>query len=443
MTVVARRVDLAEEIAARHQAVCEGVEQLEQRLERTRELLSMAEAATAENARLREQIRALTQRLPATDSADPPTIAPGDHERLAAERDDLLAERDGLREEREQLAWQVEVLQHEKARADERVRGLEPDLENLFVEAGNLDQQLAEARRAQHDAEELASYYANDNEWLKRERDVARNNLAEEEQRRRALERTPASEATIPAVPNSPGVPQADIVAILPAIESLAGAARTSAEATPAILASLSTLDELVRGIAEQQRAVVEWVEAQRRAEVGSAPLGHPVSVIESVEAGTYEMVANSPEDGSTETGALSEPLMAEPKPDGGDAASSAAPSVPDAPDEPESVDPVPSWEEEYARVELAWLAGLRVGDGHQGQHFLALAKRLGQHDPRLREATTLLRELDELGQRFGEGFDYCLLDTALAKLRRPVLNPTLLIVEMNHLKRRRHRHHG
>jgi hypothetical protein len=100
------------------------------------------------------------------------------------------------------------------------------------------------------------------------------------------------------------------------------------------------------------------------------------------------------------------------------------------------------SWQEQFARIEQAWLADRPVGDLHEGKHFREIAVRVRRDQPDLRDNDVFLRKLDVVRQRYGDGFSYCLLDGALRQLHRPILNPLLLTAKMRQLQGQRRRWH-
>ena len=107
-------------------------------------------------------------------------------------------------------------------------------------------------------------------------------------------------------------------------------------------------------------------------------------------------------------------------------------------------VDDTP-WEERYDRIERAWLAGERLGDAHEGRHFLSIARilrtRLSNRSD-LHDDGVLLAELDRVRQHVGATFTYCLLEGALREMHHPVLNPLLIGTRMHRLRSRHGRWH-
>jgi hypothetical protein len=72
---------------------------------------------------------------------------------------------------------------------------------------------------------------------------------------------------------------------------------------------------------------------------------------------------------------------------------------------------------------------------------FGKLLPRVRLVQPDLHNPDALLRALDAVHHRYGDGFSYCLLDGALRRLHRPVLNPLLLTKPMCQLSQRRRWH--
>jgi hypothetical protein len=77
---------------------------------------------------------------------------------------------------------------------------------------------------------------------------------------------------------------------------------------------------------------------------------------------------------------------------------------------------------------EEAWLAGRVIGSAHEAWHFMESARLLRRANADLRDDSTLLRQLDILRNRVGDGFAYCSLSRALKDLHRPSLNSPVLL---------------
>jgi hypothetical protein len=92
------------------------------------------------------------------------------------------------------------------------------------------------------------------------------------------------------------------------------------------------------------------------------------------------------------------------------------------------------SWQEQFDRIERAWLAGHLTGDLHDMVPFQESARLLRHAQQHLRDDERLLTEMDALRGKFGEGFSYCIVYTALRELRKPSLTSPVLLVKMREI---------
>jgi hypothetical protein len=300
----------------------------------------------------------------------------------------------------------VELLSQETNQQKEEIRRLRSEADDWFAQATDLDAKLREEHRQLQELEELAEASMAEAERLRKELHAAHAALADAQMAGQIRPAETVAESTTSEV-------------ILATLREIAATVRRAADPSPAILSGLRDVRTTLGELAEGQHELAQLVE--RRVAAAQVPATTSDDII--IEAVVRQ---------SEHTASAVDPLLVIDAPANVEE-STVLPIV-----EPQEVD----WEDYYPTIEHAALDGLNVGDSHQRQHFLAIIDRLQRTSVGYQDRETLLAALTAVQQRYGDGFEYCLLDSALKLMHKPSLNPALVVIKMAEAKRRRGRKH-
>jgi len=451
------------------------------RLEAMRDRVEAAEAAADEADALRMQVRALATRLDgerttrAMATPSSPVVAEG----LREAYEELLDKHTAVTAERDQLTCAREELEARLAETEEiyieKVANLKAERDDWIAFAEELERELAKEREEQLELEELAEGSMSEGERLRQRLQQTQRELIEARRRRDELQAQVDSSVGVFATPfpsTTPAVstpPPAEPSLSGEFIDELRDFMRHAADPAPAVLKELRDVHRLLEILTTGQHHLEEILDARLPA------------------AGTWEKLVTRPPTSRRRTrpdeatgiaGQLALPMtQVSQVPDGGvvteDKRDEEAPPVTipmpvalgdtslaessateinavtdkDAQESEivHSTDVAQAgelpWQERFARIEQAWLADCSVGDLHEKRHFQEVAARVRRVQSDLHDPDALLRALDTVRHRYGDGFSYCLLDGALRRLHRPILNPLLLTKTMRQLSQGRRWH--
>lgn len=492
---VAARVDLESLLQA--QALLRGqVRALQARLEDVQGRLEIAESRATEADSLRQQLEALKARYDeerparkaATVRVDQATLT-----RLTEQYEELEAEHSSAVAERDQLARRGDVLEDRLAELEDahtaEIADAQAEVKEWTAIAEETDAELAREREARREAEELAESSMSEAAELRQLVELRDWELAEVRRQReedRAEKGSPPPDADVPSMVNAPQSVETGLSPKL--LDEFTRSLRRAYEPAPALIKQLRDLRQMVEnmqalqqqlegrlaagqvalegsiaGVADQMAALTASRSLTTRStmvapaigtapEIGSRPgdAAESAAEAETDQRHSAKSSALGPLRGVVVNGPGEAPLgartTAEDRPsleDGNDADESKARQLEN--DRGDLSDSVTPWEERYDRIERAWLAGERVGDAHEGLHFLSITKSLRsqlRNRSDLRSDDVLLAELDRVRQQVGPNFSYCLLEGALREMHRPVLNPLLIGTRMHRLRSRHGRWH-
>ncbi len=383
-----------------------------------------------------EQVRYLKARLaelsarpevaqePMTDEAAEEEEADGvgiEGEEVAQLREELTS----LRVEQETLSARLAEVERERDAALDQARRRESEIDSWVAEADALSGQLEQERRRAEEAEELAEWSMSEAELAKQQRQQVQLELMQVQQ---SLEQTRE---------------ELNEERRLRLLLETQLAERQSAWSTPSQTEEmLRLLREIVRA---ERHTEIPWSQlmdtvCQLRRDVDAIRYGQ-----ERLESLVAERVSVLPATESILDPAESSAYVPTHDSDRVESSTEVAEEMAvhgaddTASDETRGIEE--DWPHRFDRIERAWLAGLRVGDEHEATHFRSIVRRVRQAGLRIPDEAALLAALDTVRNRFGDDFEYCLLDAALGRLHRPALDPTLLVVQMRNLKRGPGRH--
>lgn len=397
-----------DEVLAQHAALRDEMVSLLERIEQQQPLIAQAEQAIRERDALRQRVADLQRHLRQAheSSAQLSKTEPlEDHDLLEEQltqaqfaRDEALAEQQRLADENQLL--HLEIEQHQAT-----VTGLEAEIDSWVAEVEATQAGLESEQALRKEAEQKIETSLADQQRLRNEISGLEEELGTEQRLRRLLEeRLRVMELAVPSAPIPADAPTG--ASTVDAMRELIDALRQPEDE------ALRTEVRSLIGEVAQLRGRQETLEQLLAARLVQPQSQTDVAAQREV---SDEIVRRDP----VETESSSVIVLA------------AEPEATEAAASPPAEQTSPPWQQEFDRIERAWLAGRAVGDRHLQHAFLSIVGRIRRASREWGDDDALLARLDLIRNRADERFSYCALASALNDMHRPSLDPALVLKMM------------
>ena len=446
-------------LLADHERLRGEIHGLYQRIETLSSQVKVVEQLNEEKLKLNEELRRVkvllasqTKALEAATDKNAQATSQ-EYQQLRIDHEELRLKYEAALADKARLEAQVNTEREIRAKNEKE---LKDELELWVADNGDLTRRLDEEKGLREQAEEEALVAGEEARKLRTEVERLQGAL---EEARRLADILPCMRANGRDGPSGTASANAEQHAELPVSSDIDA---TEKGLATEVLAELRQLRAFAHDISSQQKQIAKLVSRQsekRRSKTETKPedrhgpkptspkedipsevmtIAPELEPVQALEQPAVEVRVEQEKEGDAEVAPGAElPGAVHEAKFGGEETGSAIPQeaildVKSKIDGDAEEDAEEEWEKDFSRIEEAWLAGKKVGDGHEGKHFLTIVSRLRSAQPALRDSALLLKALDEVRARVGEDFSYCLLQYILDKrMHRPSLNPLFVSVKM------------
>jgi hypothetical protein len=411
-------------VLSQHQTLRGELADLLERIERQQQVVAAAELAISERDSLRQQVRELQRRFRQAQeaSASTPTIDADVYNELQEQFAQTQLARDEALAAQERIAGENQALRLENEDQQLQIATLKAEIEGWVAELEASQASLSQEQALRQEAEQRIEVALADQQRLREEAGGLTADLQTEQRLRRLLEERLRVLETAGAGPGdaSPTSPAPQFGSMIDALRDLVDAVRRP-EDDGSLQAELHSVQVGLTELRGRQEALERIVAAGLGTPGSSLPVAAPASPPEPVELLSPEPQA--------------EPIKAVKAELGDEPAVAATGQLVDGSAEQRAVEAEvssdPPWQDEFDRIERAWLAGRAVGARHDQLPFLHIVGKMRRAHAKWRDDDVLLNQLDVIRARFGEHFTYCRLAHAVDRLHRPSLDPALVLKTM------------